>query len=144
MTGRPSKGRTIQAPRPAFAALDPTCPDELTDEAARAEWDRLAPGLAVTGQVTAADRSVLLAYCREYGTWLALRATIDREGAIQVKGTRRVVHVACGLADRAFRQWMRAAAELGITPGTRARVVTVAQIQAAPDEFAAAQRRRLN
>lgn len=96
------------------------------DTEARAEWDRVAGGLVISGQVTAVDRGLLVSYCVKYGQWFAL----EREAAL----TPFVVNTPAGhpiknpglvLANQTLGVMLRAAAELGITPSSRSRVTSV-------------------
>jgi P27 family predicted phage terminase small subunit len=92
--------------------------------AALEEYRRLAPRLAMTGHVTQADRSAFLSYCWAWGQFVDASAAADgapdmliaASGALHVNKVHERV-------DRAFKAFLRAAAELGLTPSSRTRVV---------------------
>jgi phage terminase small subunit len=102
---RGNRHRSPEQPRPG--PLSPNTPDELTDAAARAEWQRVVPGLIACGQVTVMDRACVIGYCVLWAEWLKLQAAggMHRESA-----------------NQAFRLLLLAAGELGCTPTKRGRV----------------------
>lgn len=131
MRGNPGKRRiNHQEPRPGPLAAD--CPPELTDPVARAEWDRVAPGLVSSGQVTTVDRAMLIGYCQKWAQWQAIETAASAHPFI-VKGPdgRPIPNPALGLAFKAYNLLLRSAAELGMTPSARSRVM-VATAEAAP------------
>ena len=71
LRGNPGK-RPLNLAEPVHAPLSETCPEEVSDPVARAEWDRVAPLLIARGQVTVVDRGVLMGYCVKYAQWRAL------------------------------------------------------------------------
>lgn len=111
LRGNTNKGR-VPTP-PVYGAMDPKCPAELTDKVARAEWDRVAPDLARTKQVTAMERAVLMVYCQQYADWLRY----TKRAAKDAKAQRQ--------ANQALALMLRAAAELGMTSTSRNRVAGV-------------------
>lgn len=123
LRGNPGQRRiSAEEPVPPPLSADPV-PPELHDAHARAEWQRLAPGLIACGQVTMADRTVLVAYCLKYGQWLRLEEEALRHPLI-VKGAagNPISNPAIRLANQTLDLLLRAAAELGITPSARTRV----------------------
>lgn len=108
MRGNPSKSR-VPTP-PAYDVMDAACPAELTDKVARAEWNRVAPDLARTKQVTAMERAVLMVYCQQYADWLRY----VKKAAKDARAQRQ--------ANQALGLMLRAAAELGMTSTSRNRV----------------------
>lgn len=132
LRGNPGR-RPLNTDEPVPPALDvePT-PWELKDQHARAEWKRIAPGLIACGQVTMADRTLLVAYCLKYGQWLRLEEEALRHPLI-VKGAagNPISNPAVRLANQTLDLLIRAAAELGITPTARTRVARTPA--AAPD-----------
>lgn len=122
MRGNPGKRRlNHQEPRPGPLAAD--CPPELTDPVARAEWDRVAPGLISSGQVTTVDRAMLIGYCQKWAQWQAIETAAAVHPFI-VKGPHGhpIPNPALGLAFKAYNLLLRSAAELGMTPSARSRV----------------------
>lgn len=128
LRGNPGR-RAYNEAEPQHAPFDASdVPPELTaaGAAAVAEWQRIAPGLAVRGHVTTVDRGVLVAYCVKYAQWVDIEAEARRHPLI-VKGSANtpIANPAIGLANRTLDLVIRAAAELGITPTARARIVAV-------------------
>jgi P27 family predicted phage terminase small subunit len=123
LRGNPGRhALNVDEPTPPPLAAEPL-PHELKDAHARAEWQRLAPGLIACGQVTIADRTLLVAYCQKYGQWLrleeeVLRRPMTEDAADTIKAIR--------IANQTLELLMRAAAELGLTPTSRARVTKAA------------------
>jgi P27 family predicted phage terminase small subunit len=112
---------------PQSAPLDPAAePPALAENAvALEEWRRLAPGLTAAGQVTVADRSTLLAYCLLYADWLELRELVRTPVVTGAMG-KAVSNPLLRLQHQTLALLLKAAAELGITPSSRARVHAVA------------------
>ena len=124
LRGNPSR-RPFNTQAPQYRALDTATPEELTDEIARAEWDRLAPLLVASGHVTVVDRSTFIAYCQKYADWRRLE-TAANAAPLTTKTPKSGYEVANplrGMANRSFVLMMRAASELGITPSARSRVI---------------------
>jgi P27 family predicted phage terminase small subunit len=123
LRGNPGKRPlNMDEPVPPPLSAEPV-PAELIDREARDEWTRIAPGLIACGQVTMADRTLLVAYCLKYGQWLRLEAEARKHPMI-VKGARGtpLSNPAVRLANQTLDLVIRAAAELGITPTARTRV----------------------
>lgn len=115
-------GPPADAPLPPPLSASPPC--ELDgDNYAMAEWRRLVPALIECGQVTTADRTLLVAYCLKYAQWLRLEEDARDEGAVvdTARGTP-AINPTCRLANQTLAVLLRAAGELGITPSTRTRV----------------------
>lgn len=110
---------------PNYPKLDPTTPEELTSEIARAEWDRLAQLMIASGHVSTVDRSTLLAYCEKYGQWRVLESAADAAPMTtkSPKSGWEIPHPLRGMANQSFVLMLRAAVELGITPSSRSKVI---------------------
>jgi P27 family predicted phage terminase small subunit len=136
--------RPLNVAAPKHPTIDPAIPDELRDARARDEWRRLVGALAA-GHVTTVDRATLIGYCQKYAQWQTLEARLVEEGLVLVASRSKVSmpNPVLGMAHKAFVLVVKAAAELGITPSTRARIVVTPQPEGAVDEFASHQRRRL-
>lgn len=110
-------------------------PKELND-AARAEWTRLV-GTLSRGHCTTVDRAALMGYCVQFARWQRLETVAEKGDAAAVV-----------LAQKALTLMLRCAAELGITPTARARIIAVAPLEPSTgvkvDEFTAFQRQRRN
>jgi len=131
LRGNPGR-RPINPAEPKHGALARTCPAAVADPAARAEWRRVVAILSERGHVTTVDRAVLMGYCVKFGQWV----TLEREAAglpfvVRSPKGYPLQNPVLGMAHRAFELMLKAAAELGITPSSRARVVAQA-IEARP------------
>ena len=112
---------------------------------ALAEWKRIVDTLS-RGHVATVDRPTLMAYCLKVGQWQALEA--------EASAAKFIVHAPSGypmpnpliaMANRALALMLRAAAELGLTPSSRSRVVLAPHEEpkgGAVDDFTAFQRKR--
>ena len=82
LQGNPSK-RPINRnePKPPVLATVPAPPAHLHSLDARAEWERLAPGLHVMGLLTEFDLMPLSAYCQAYARWLQAEKALLAMGA---------------------------------------------------------------
>jgi P27 family predicted phage terminase small subunit len=134
--------RPLNDDEPIHDAIDVTCPDDLVDPVARAEWDRVAVILRDCGQVTVVDRATLIGYCLKYAQWKAL----EREARLHPFLVRSpsgypIPNPALGMANKVFGLMLKAAAELGITPSSRSRVSV--QLPEGADAFATHQQARL-
>ena len=113
------------ADEPQHAALDLTeLPAEIAEHPiARDEWQRVAPGLVASGQITVVERAALIGYCVKYAHWREREQLAKAEPFI-VRGSRGVmVHPLVKIADAAFLIFLRAAAEIGLTPSSRSRII---------------------
>lgn len=113
---------------PDYPALTHDCPDDIADPAARAEWDRVAPQLVLSGQVTVVDRATLIGYCLKFAQWKALEAEArNHPFIVRSPSGYPIPNPALGMANKVFALMLKAAAELGITPSSRSRVHVVPQ-----------------
>jgi P27 family predicted phage terminase small subunit len=137
LRGNPSR-RPINPAEPRHAPLALECPAVLVDPLARAEWDRVAPPLVAAGQVTSVDRATLIGYCQQWAHWQALEREAAGQASIVLSPNNYPLpNPVCGMANKAFGLMLKAAAELGITPSSRSRVVAVPRAAAAtPSKWA--------
>jgi P27 family predicted phage terminase small subunit len=100
-------------------------------------------GTLSQGHVTSVDRATLVGYCLKFAQWTALEEEAARHPFI-VRGhnNKPMPNPAISLANRTFVIWLRAAAELGITPSSRARIVAAPFTPDTDDEFSKFQARR--
>ena len=123
LRGNPGQG-PINRHEPAHLPLESAIPAELTDPLARSEWERVATMLIERGQVTTVDRAVLAGYCLKYAQWQAL----EKEAAthpfiVRSPNGYPLPNPALCMANKVFGLLLKAAAELGITPSSRSRVI---------------------
>lgn len=129
------KSRINTAEAVVATSAMPEAPEHLTAEAKK-EWDRICPVLYNAGLLTRIDRGILGAYCQAFGRWevaeMALarwRAEAEQQGdqffgmmMITEKGNR-VQNPLIGTSNKAMLDMSRYAADLGMTPSSRSRVV---------------------
>jgi P27 family predicted phage terminase small subunit len=97
-------------------------PPHLT-EAAIAEWNRVAPQLYAVRVLTAADLASLAAYCQAYADWIHARTELDKHGfTITTEKGNLIQSPWVGIANKAMNNFVRYAAEFGMTPSSRSRV----------------------
>jgi P27 family predicted phage terminase small subunit len=129
LRGTPSKEPLNTAePHPATtAAAFEAAPRELAGNAtAAAEWRRLVPLLTRCGQITDADRSVLIAACVEWSYYVAAISDIAARGLV-LKAPRTgvaMINPFRSVAARALAGCLRLWPELGLTPSSRTRLTT--------------------
>jgi P27 family predicted phage terminase small subunit len=123
LRGNPGR-RPLNDREPQHAALmSLDAPENLTGDA-RVEWDRVVEALTSAGQVTEVDRGTLIAYCLKFGQWQELEAEAKKHPFIvRAPSGYPIPNPAIGMANRCFALMLKAAAELGITPSSRSRVI---------------------
>jgi P27 family predicted phage terminase small subunit len=114
--GRDSGGRKVPV-TPRFRREAPEPPSDLDDEA-RAEWERIVPGLDELGLLTPTHRAALAAYCDCWSTYCRAVRQVRAEGLTVVSPRSRVVHrnPAVGIAAEARTQLLAFCARFGLTP----------------------------
>jgi P27 family predicted phage terminase small subunit len=128
--GRDSGGRKVEPP-PAFRRIPPTPPDWLRDEA-RAEWDRVVPGLARLDLLKEEDHAALAVYCETWATFVEAQADIRATGltvenvtyhANGGESSRKVVkNPSVTIAEAASTQLRGWAAHFGLTPSAEGKL----------------------
>lgn len=113
--------------------VDPALPDppSFLSFEAREEWTRVARELYLIGVLSAFDRAALAAYCQAYGRWEIAERKLnesrerDRNFDGLIVSTTQgnaIQNPLIGIANTAMREMLKAAAEFGMTPASRARV----------------------
>ena len=100
VTGNPGRRPLSAVEAQAVPAL-PSPPPHLSDDA-KVEWGRVSEELYKIGLLSGIDRASLAAYCQAYGRW----ATAER-----------------AIAEMGKRDLVRYAAEFGMTPSARSRII---------------------
>lgn len=125
------------APGPAVEPADaPPEPPAHLDEAARAEWDRLAPRLVAAKLMTPADAGALAIYCGAFSQYLHARDELKAHGSVTetaAGGLKTSPYVA--IAAQARNLMLRVLIEFGLTPASRARVNAGSAPPAGRDEL---------
>ena len=129
--GKDSAGREVN-PGPAFKRLPPEAPDWLSDEA-RAEWERVEPGLSRLDLLKPEDRGALAAYCEAWATFREATETVAREGLTIEAKQGTLPHPAVGIARAAGRELRAWAAHFGLTPSTEQQLERGSEHEPVPD-----------
>lgn len=123
LEGNPGK-RQLNMNEPRFAQkMPPECPDWLEEEA-QAEWDRLSETLFEMGILTDLDVAAFAAYCQAYARWREAEEFISKHGSIVKTKTgywQQVPQVSIAHSNQKIM--MQAAAEFGLTPSARSRII---------------------
>jgi P27 family predicted phage terminase small subunit len=130
LEGNPGKrpfNKDEPQPPPLPDALYETPPPELAgNPVAQAEWLYQAPKLRRARQISAADRSALIALCLEWARYLTAQAKVAEKGlVIAAPSGYPMPNPYLAIATRALQQCIKLWPELGLTPSSRSRVTTV-------------------
>ncbi|MGE3247962.1 MAG: phage terminase small subunit P27 family [Beijerinckiaceae bacterium] len=96
-------------------------PPEWLPKEARSEWRRVLPILVDRGVLSEADLATFANYCAAVGLTIRAQKQLDAEGLTFDSPTGRKRHPAAGIVNEAMTQARQLAAELGLTPVSRAR-----------------------
>lgn len=130
VTGNPGKRPLPKAEAKVVPAL-PSPPPHLSDEA-KVEWGRVSEDLYKVGLLSGVDRAVLAAYCQSYARWVQAERAIAEmakrdqlTGGLMIKTTNgnAIQNPLVGTANKAAADMVRYAAEFGMTPSARSRIV---------------------
>lgn len=130
----------VAEPRPMSSMPDP--PPHLNADALE-EWERVVNQLHGCRVITQLDRPTLAAYCQAYGRWVqaerALAAMAARDAVtsglmIKTSNGNAIQNPLVGTANKAAADMVRFAAEFGMTPSARSRIV-VGHTASGPSRF---------
>lgn len=123
LEGNPGK-RQLNMNEPRLTQkMPPECPDWLEEEA-QAEWNRLSETLFKMGILTDLDVAPFAAYCQAYARWREAEEFISQHGSIVKTKTgywQQVPQVS--IAHTNQKAMLQAAAEFGLTPSARSRII---------------------
>ena len=123
LEGNPGK-RQLNMNEPRLTQkMPPECPDWLEEEA-QAEWNRLSETLFEMGILTDLDVAPFAAYCQAYARWREAEEFISQHGSIVKTKTgywQQVPQVS--IAHTNQKAMLQAAAEFGLTPSARSRII---------------------
>jgi len=132
-----TRGRKPNLPKdgpPTEPADVPAPPDHL-DEAAAAEFVRVAAELGTVGLIEQVDRAALAAYCVAWSRWISAEIAVAEMGTVVKSPTGfPIQNPHLSIANKAMTQIKSFAVEFGFTPAARVRV---AQMMDPPDDNAA-------
>lgn len=133
LEGNPGK-RKLNENEPKPETGMPTCPDWL-DNDAKTEWKRLAKTMHQMGVLSTTDRAMFAKYCQGWSMWKAAKLKLDEEGRVVIndKGVP-VLNPWVSAEEKAVKQMSQAAAELGLTPSSRSRIVAAGEANAKPKD----------
>lgn len=126
-------GHNPNADEPIFPALDkiPDAPVFL-NRWAKVEWKHVTPDLWSMGMLANCDVSALAAYCQAYGRWRMAEEGLTRYAKtkagkkhpllLETKAGNMIQHPLVGIANKAYRDMVRLAAEFGLTPSARTQI----------------------
>ena len=126
ITGKKGKGALTQD-EPITEVAEPSPPDFLSDDA-KMEWSARCHGLFVAGIMTELDQAALAAYCQSYGRWVQAEREIELMGGaltIQAGNGTTIPNPLLHIANTAMKDVVKYAAEFGMTPITRSKIVAV-------------------
>lgn len=134
LEGNPGK-RQLNMFEPQPEKKMPECPDWLEDEA-KAEWHRLCKNLYELGLLTDLDMAAFASYCQAYARWKEAEEFITQHGSIIKTKTgywQQVPQVSIAHSNQKIM--MQAAAEFGLTPSSRSRIIAGDTKAAETDEM---------
>ena len=131
--GNPGKRAAPRTPHLTLGA--PTMPADL-DDIARGEWNRLvAEGLRAK-VLTSVDRAIVLMATEAFSTWRLCEKALRVAGSLTYEtessdgSTIFKARPECAIGADAWRRYLTALKQLGLTPARRAKVETIDE----PDE----------
>jgi P27 family predicted phage terminase small subunit len=121
LAGNPGKrALNLSEPKPQLGL--PPRPAYLTGDARR-EWERVAKDLYRLGLLANIDRSVLAAYCAAVGTFVEAEEQLKNEPLTIVTDKGNIIqNPLVGIRNTAIQQFVKIAAEFGMTPSSRTRI----------------------
>jgi len=120
LRGNPGK-RPIDDNEPQPEAGHLLAPPEYLNDAARDEWDRVAPELHKLGLLTELDWVIFECYCENYGRYVAAVKELGDLTTITVNKCV-IQNPLVGIVNKAQDNMRKFAAELGMSPSARTRV----------------------
>ena len=134
LTGNPG-GRPLPEREPKFAAGLPPCPAHLPARG-KTEWHRVGKMLAAQGVMTHADRAVLASYCQAWGMWVDASEKLEKFGSMLNVDGVLTPSPYLRLVEREREALVKFAAELGLTPVSRSRIIANPPKGRSADPFA--------
>ncbi len=144
VTGNPGRRPLPAVEAQAVPAL-PSPPPHLSDDA-KVEWGRVSEELYKIGLLSGIDRASLAAYCQAYGRWAIAERAIAEMGKrdlltgglmIKTSNGNAIQNPLVGTANKAMSDLVRYAAEFGMTPSARSRIIAAPPGSESQDPVAA-------
>jgi len=122
LAGNPGK-RALNKHEPKPEEGVPLCPEGMEGEARR-EWSRVVDELVRMGVMTTIDRAVLASYCSAYARWWNAEMKLKMmDDVITTAHGNKIQNPYVSISNRSMELMVKFAAELGMTPSSRARLV---------------------
>ena len=127
--GNPGR-RPLNKKEPTPSSGLPSPPNHLCAEA-KVEWRRVAKVLRAIGVLTTLDRAALAVYCQAYGRWVRAELALEKMAAndattqallVRTKSGNLIQNPLVGIANKAMKDVLTSASELGMTPSIRSRI----------------------
>ncbi len=135
LEGNPGK-RKLNDREPQPEKTAPPCPEWLEPDA-KEEWNRLASHMEELGILTEVDMAAFASYCQAYARWKRAEEEMTTLGRTIVKTNsgywQQVPQVA--IAQSYLKIMTKAAAEFGLTPASRSRIIAGDTRQGSVDEL---------
>lgn len=113
----------------------PVCPSWLLPDA-KNEWKRLAKKLYQIGILTVNDRTTFAAYCQSYARWKEANEHLEADGSVVLtKNGFEQPSAWVAIANTNQKLMMQAAAEFGLTPSVRSRLVADVGVHDGTDDM---------
>jgi P27 family predicted phage terminase small subunit len=123
--GKDSGGRPVKTP-PPFRRIAPKPPTWLSREA-KAEWNRVLPGLQRLDLLKEEDRATLAAYCETWATWSEATRKVRTEG-LTIEAKQGVIPHPAVVIARTYGRELRAFANLfGLSPASEMQLGKLAE-----------------
>jgi P27 family predicted phage terminase small subunit len=125
LQGNPSK-RPLNRNEPQVPPVETVNPPDYLLGHARAEWDRVAPGLRAASLLTELDVTTLAMYCIAYGRWREAKEMLAemREKDPVTRGLliNGKINPLTKIARNAAQDMLHIAGAFGMTPSARTRI----------------------
>lgn len=127
----------VREPQLPFS-IDADPPLEIADDpVAASEWRRVVPLLQRAQAITDGDRGSLLALCQQWSRYLDANARVAGSGmVVRARSGYPMPNPYIGIANKALANCKMLWVELGLTPSSRSRVMTLPPGVGAADDFA--------
>ncbi len=135
LAGNPGKRKlNANEPKPQLGA---DSPDHLSDRALEV-WERVAPELERLQLLNPLSGETLAGFCDAYARWCAATKEIEKSGeVVKAPSGYPMQNPWRAIANKAFDQWTRLAAEFGMTPSAMSRIGAESKEQDEEDPWAA-------
>ena len=134
LEGNPGK-RSLNPSEPKPPQKAPSCPAWLEKEAKRV-WRRLSKGMEQLGILTELDRAAFAGYCQAYARWKEAETFLTQHGSLVKTPNgywQQVPQVS--IAQSNLKQMMNIAAQFGLTPSARSRIIACSGESAPQDDM---------